>query len=167
MELTKFLLDWSSSIAWPVVTLIIAIMFRTPVLQLFEQFGSIANRASKEAFDLQLGEKLKISFKESIESANPKTIEEALKIAETEAEKIINIYEILNNIPIQKHHKDLLLKVAKGGDKGIYWKYGGKIEAAPGRTMGHLLKNGLVHRDGNRYYAHSLVRDYIFKVHSK
>ena len=167
MEILKIIFDWTAAIAWPVAVLAIAIMFKIPLLALLERIGNIADRASREPFDIQLGEKLKISFKDAIEKANPKTVEEALKVAEIEAEKAIDIYDLLSRIPLKPHHKDLLLKVAKGGNKGIHWEYGGLKERAPGKTMGVLLQNGLVHRDGHQYYAHPLVREYIFRVHDK
>ncbi len=166
MEILKLFLNWTSSVAWPATIIILSIIFREPLLGLFDKIGAIAERAGKEPFDLQLGEKLKISFKEAIKAANPKTVDEAVEIAEKEAEKAINIFNLLGNIPLQQHHKDLLLKVAKGEEKGIHWVYGGSAEKSPGRTMGFLIQNGLVHREEDRYFAHSLVREYIFKVHS-
>ncbi len=66
---------------------------------------------------------------------------------------------------MQKHHKDLLLKVAKGGNQGIEWHYKGSPEIAPGRTMGFLLDRNLVHREEDRYYVHPAVREYIFETH--
>jgi len=68
---------------------------------------------------------------------------------------------------MKQHHKDLLLKIAKGGDDGVEWFYGGEPNQAPGRTMGFLLSNSLVTREGDRYYAHPLIRDFIFKIHGK
>jgi hypothetical protein len=109
VEIIKIILDWTAAIAWPIVIIIVTIMFRSPIFSLLERIGTIADRASREPFDIQLGEKLKISFKEAIEKANPKTVEEAVKVAEIEAEKVINIFDLLSRIPLQQHHKDLLL----------------------------------------------------------
>jgi hypothetical protein len=165
VEVLKLILDWTAAMAWPSVVLFIVVFFRAPLLALLERIGAIADRAGREAFDLQLGEKLKISFKEAIKQANPRTVEEAVKVAEKEAEKAINIFESLSRIPMQQHHKDLLLKIAKGGDKGIHWVYKGPEDIAPGRTMGYLLQKNLVRRDGDQYFVHPVVRDYIFEVH--
>ena len=165
METLKILLDWSAAIAWPVVALIITVMFRAPLFALLERLGSIADRASREAFDIQLGEKLKVSFREAIVRADPKTVEEAVAVAEVEADRAISIFENLSRIPMQKHHKDLLLKVAKGGEDGIHWVYKGSSELAPGRTMGFLLKRSLVRREGDQYFVHPVVRDFISATH--
>lgn len=165
MDAIKMILDFTADIAWPTVALVIAVMFRAPLLILLEQIGSIAHRASKEPFDLQLGEKLKISFREAIERANPKTVEEAIKVAEKEVDRTLNIFEMLSRIPLTPRHKDLLLKVAKGGDDGICWKFKGPNENAPGRTMGFLIKKGLVNKKEDRYFVHPVVRDFIFEVH--
>lgn len=165
MESLKLFLDWSAAIAWPVVTLIVTAMFRVPLFALLERLGSIADRASREAFDIQLGEKLKVSFREAIVRAAPKTVEEAVAVAEKEADRAISIFENLSRIPMQKHHKDLLLKVAKGGEEGIQWAYKGSPDLAPGRTMGFLLQRSLVRRDGDRYFAHPVVRDFISATH--
>ncbi|MGB2990685.1 MAG: hypothetical protein WBC98_12095, partial [Candidatus Zixiibacteriota bacterium] len=149
------------------VVLIIVIMFRTPLMELLNRMGAIVDRASKEPFDIQLGEKLKLSFKEAIQNANPKSVEEAVEVAEREADKAISIFELLSNIPMKRHHKDLLLKLAKGGSEGVEWYYGGDPDKAPGKTMGFLLAHSLVTREGNRYSVHPLVREYIFKIHGK
>lgn len=167
MEVLKLLFDWTAAIAWPAVVFVIIVLFRVPLLALIERIGAIADRAGKEAFDLQLGEKLKISFKEAIKQANPKTVEEAVNVAEKEANKAINIFESLSRIPMQQHHKDLLLKIAKGGDNGIHWVYKGPEGIAPGRTMGYLLKKNLVRRESDQYFVHPVVRDYIIEVHGK
>jgi hypothetical protein len=164
--LLKLLLDWSAAIAWPTVVLILVIMFRRSILMLIERLCVIADRAGKEAFELQLGERLKISFKEALRQANPKTVEEAVEVAEKEVGKAITIFQSLSRIPLQQHHKDLLLKVAKGGDEGIIWEYKGPKEISPGRTMGFLLNKSLVRRDGERYYAHPVVREFIFEIHN-
>lgn len=165
MALLQALLNWLASVAWPLVALIALIMFRRPLYALFDRVGSIADRASREAVDIQLGEKLKLSFREAIQRANPKTVQEAVAIAEQEADRAISIFEQLAKVPMQQHHKDLLLKLAKGGDEGTVWHYKGSPEIAPGRTMGFLLQRGLVWRDGDRYFVHPAVREYIFDVH--
>ena len=153
------------SINWTVTVLVLSVVFRKPILELLGKLGSIADRAGTEPFDLQLGEKLKLSFKEAVKKAKPKTVDEAVEIAEREAEKALTVFDLLGRIPLGQHHKDLLLKVAKGGDKGIHWEYGGPQNRAPGRTMGFLLQHGLVHREGDKYVAHPLVREYIFRTH--
>lgn len=165
METLKLFLDWTAAISWPVVVLIVVVLFRKPLLALLERIGTIADRAGKEAFDLQLGEQLKISFKEAIKKANPRTVEEAVEVAEKEAERAITIFESLGRVPLKQHHKDLLLKIAKGGDQGVQWEYKGPKEIDPGRTMGFLFKKGLVRKDGDRYFVHPVVRDYIFETH--
>ena len=66
---------------------------------------------------------------------------------------------------MQQHHKDLLLKISKGGDDGVEWQYGGNPENEPGRTMGFLLKKSLVRRDGDRYFVHPVVRNFIIETH--
>ena len=142
-------------------------MFRSPILELLTRMGAIADRASKEPFDIQLGEKIRLSFKEAIHNANPKSVEEAVEVAEREVNKAINIFELLSNIPMRKHHKDLLLKIAKGGSEGVEWFYGGEPEKSPGRTMGFLLAHSLVSREGDRYFVHPLIREYIFEIHGK
>jgi hypothetical protein len=146
--------------------LIIALVFRTPLLALLERVGVIADRAGTGAFELQLGEQLKISFKEAIKQANPQTVEEAVEVAEKEAARAITIYQSLSRIPFQQHHKDLLLKISKAGDAGVQWDYKGPKDRSPGRTMGYLLHNGLVRCDGDRYFVHPVVRDFIFERHS-
>ncbi len=167
MELTKIILEFLSSLAWPLVILFIAVMFKKPIFSLLGRIDAIADRASKDSFDLQLGEKIKLSFKDAINKANPKTVEEAVNVAEKEVDKVISAYDILSNIPMKQHHKDLLLKIAKGGSKGITWVYGGNPDEAPGKTMSYLITRGLVARDENTYVvAHKLVRDFIFKSHS-
>lgn len=165
METLKLILDWSAAVAWPVIALVITAMFRAPLFALLEQLGSIADRASRESFDIQLGEKLKVSFREAIHLANPKTVEEAVAVAEKEADRAISIFENLSSIPMHKHHRDLLLKVAKGGDAGIHWVYKGPSDLAPGRTMGFLLQRSLVRREQDRYYAHPVVREFIIATH--
>ena len=166
MDTIKIFLDWSASIAWPLVTVSVVLMFRAPLFALLERLGSIADRASRESFDLQLGEKLKISFRDAIQKANPQTVEEAVAVAEEEVDKALSIFELLSRIPMQKHHKDLLLKISKGGDAGLDWHYKGPSENAPGRTMGFLLDSALVHRKGDRYFVHPAVRDFIFETHA-
>ena len=167
LEIMKLLFDWTAAIAWPAVTLVIVLLVRKPIVKLLARVDTVAQRAETEAFDLQLGEKLKLSFRKALESANPTTVEEAVEAAEQAADKALSIFNLLGNIPLKQHHKDLLLKIAKGGDEGINWEYGGKPEDAPGRTMGHLLTYSLVSRDGDRYFAHPLVREYIFTVHGQ
>jgi hypothetical protein len=167
MDILKSLLDWSAAVAWPAVAFAAVLMFRRPVFTLLERFGSIADRASREAIDIQLGEKLKLSFREAIEKADPKTVQEAVAVAKKEADRAISIFEQLARVPMQQHHKDLLLKVARGGNEGIHWEYKGLAEHAPGRTMGFLLDRSLVRREGDRYYAHPAVREYILSVHGR
>jgi hypothetical protein len=167
METLKLLVDWSASVAWPVVALIITALFRAPLFALLERLGSIADRASREAIDIQIGEKLKVSFREAIQRANPATVAEAVAVAEKENDRVISIFEQLNRIPLQKHQKDLLLKLAKGGDEGVHWVYKGPDQFAPGRTMNFLLQRALVRREGDRYFVHPVVRDFIFATHGE
>ena len=167
MELLKLMLDWSAAIAWPVIVLILVLMFRRQILMVVERICLIADRAGTEGFELQLGELLKISFKEALKKANPKTVEEAVEVAEKEVGKTISIFQSLSRIPLKQHHKDLLLKISKGGNDGIIWEYKGPKEISPGRTMGYLLEKSLVRRDGDRYYVHPVVREFIFEIHSK
>lgn len=165
MSILQQLLNWTASVAWPIVTLVALSMFRRPIFSLLERIGSIADRASREAIDIQVGEKFKLSFKEAIQKADPKTVAEAIAVAEKEADKAFTIFELLARVPLRQHHMDLLLKVAKGGDEGIHWIYKGAEAHAPGRTMGYLLNQGLVRRAGDRYVAHPVIRDYIFGIH--
>lgn len=165
MNMLQLLLNWSASVAWPIVALVALSMFRRPIFALIDRISSIADRASREAIDIQLGEYLKVSFKQAIRQADPKTVAEAIAVAEKEADKALTIFEQLARVPLRQHHKDLLLKVAKGGDKGIHWIYKGAEELAPGRTMGFLLNLGLVRRTADRYFAHPAVRDFIFEIH--
>jgi len=74
MEIAKLIFNWTGAIAWPIVVLTIIVMFRIPIRELLNRVGAIADRASREPFDIQLGEKLKISFKEAIQKANPKSV---------------------------------------------------------------------------------------------
>ena len=91
MELFKILLDWTAAMARPALVLFVIIKFRQPISELIERIGAIADRAKNEAFDLQLGEQLKISFNKAMEEANPKTVKEAVQVAEEEADKVLNI----------------------------------------------------------------------------
>ncbi len=167
MKILQLLLNWSASIAWPSVTLVALLMFRRPLFLLLERIGSIADRASREAIDIHLGQQLKVSFKEAIHKADPKTVAEAIAVAEKEADKALTIFEQLARVPLRQHHRDLLLKVAKGGDEGIHWIYKGAEALSPGRTMGFLMNRGLVRRIGDRYVAHPVVREYIFEIHGE
>lgn len=94
LQILQLLLDWSAAVAWPFVTLIIVLIIRKPVVKLLSRFETVAQRAETEAFDLQLGEKLKISFRQALESANPQTVEEAVEVAEQEARKTKGVRSI-------------------------------------------------------------------------
>ena len=69
MEILKLILDWTAAMAWPALVLFVIAQFRRPINELIERIGAIADRAKNEAFDLQLGEQLKISFSKAIEEA--------------------------------------------------------------------------------------------------
>jgi hypothetical protein len=166
LQVLDLVLDWTAAIAWPFVTLVIVLIVRKPAIALLGRIDTVAQRAETEAFDVQLGERLKISFRQALKAANPKTVAEAVQVAEQEADRAITIFNLLGRMPLEQHHKDLLLKVARGGAKGIHWQYGGREEDAPGRTMSQLLAYGLVRREGDRYYTHPLVREYIFSSHA-
>lgn len=87
MTLLTLLLNWLASVAWPLVALTALVMFRRPVYDFVDRIGLLADRASKEAADIQLGEKIKLSFREAIQKAKPETVEEAVAVAEKEVDK--------------------------------------------------------------------------------
>ncbi|MEM9388444.1 MAG: hypothetical protein AAGA68_25595 [Pseudomonadota bacterium] len=167
MEFLKLLLDWTADVSWPLVVLAVALTYRPSLEALFDRLGAVVERAGKEPFDLQLGEALKISFKDAIAQAQPQTVEEAVEVAEREAGIALSVFDTLARVPLKQHHRDLLLKIARGGDEGVVWHYKGKQRPPPGNTMGYLLNSGLVHRDGDRYFAHSVVRDFILETHER
>jgi len=165
MEIITAILDWTAKVAWPATVLTIILLFRQQIRDILLRLEAVASRAGSQAFDLQLGERLKLSFRDAMESSKPATVEEAKAVAVKEADKALSIFDSLSRLPLHQQHKDLLLKIAKGGEAGIEWTYGGDPADSPGRTMGLLIDHGLVQFINGRYVAHSLARDYIFQVH--
>jgi hypothetical protein len=158
------ILDWSSSVAWPIIVLLIALVYKKPIYALLSNIGGIASRAATQPFELSLGEKLKIIFREALDTAQPKTVDEAISIAKDVADKALSIYDVLQEIPLKQHQKGLLTKIAKAGSEGLVWEYGGDPSKSPGRTMGYLLQKGLVFKmENDRYMVHPVVAKFFLE----
>ena len=164
LEVIKLILDWTASIAWPFVVLLVALVYKKPIYALLSNIGGIAGRAVTQPFELSLGEKLKVVFREALDTAQPQTVNEAISIAKEMADKALSIYDVLREVPLKEHQKGLLIKVAKAGPKGLAWEYGGDPSKAPGHTMGYLLRKGLVSQmENGRYVVHPVVAKFFLE----
>ena len=74
MEVIKILLDWTAATAWPIVVLVVVIIYRKRLDSLLSGLTGIAERVHKESVEIALGEKFKLIFRESI-----KKVEERVK----------------------------------------------------------------------------------------
>jgi hypothetical protein len=66
MEWAKILQTWIATIAWPLVVVLIFILYRKQLTRLLSSLSDVAERAGNEAVEIGIGDKLKVTFGERI-----------------------------------------------------------------------------------------------------
>jgi len=156
------LLLWSAQIAWPIATLIIALIYRKPIYSLLSNISGIAGRAVTQPFEFSVGEKIKLVFQSALDESQPHDVKEALSLAKEAAYKAIDLYSLT------KSEKKLLQEIASKGDKGYEFKRSGNAlrdDYYDESTLIALLEKGLVIGTDKRYAVHPVVTKF-FKAGS-
>lgn len=166
MEIFSAILSFFAAIAWPVAIIIVAFLFRAPIVNLIGHFGGLAKRAATAPFDLEIGKIFKLSIKEAIKETNPSNPEEAAEIAANKATELVSVYDTLRTV--SHNEMSLLKQITSTGSKGFTRKGSKLSDAYLSGMADQLVKKGLATRDANgRYFinpaASKLVEDFAAK----
>ena len=107
MDLLKQVLNWTAEIAWPAAVLAIALLYRKPIYALLSNIGGIAGRAVTQPFELSLGEKFRIAFREVVSAKAPKTVDEAISVAAEIADESITVYRLFRDVSLTESQRDI------------------------------------------------------------
>ncbi|HXH90076.1 MAG TPA: hypothetical protein VNN25_00740 [Thermoanaerobaculia bacterium] len=161
LEWARLVVEVLKGIAWPLLVLTLALVYRRPLYALLSNIGGIAHRAVTDSFELSLGEKLRVAFRESISDANPQTVAEAIAVAEENADKALTLLATLKSVPLSHYERRFLFQAAEEAAREGSWTPA-YPDARAQRAIGSLVTKGLLEKDeSGAYRVHPLVAHYV------
>ena len=173
MEFLKQLFGWTASVAWPLSVLIIALIYRKPIYRLLSNIGGIAGRAVNQPFELSLGEKFRIEFKEQVKTRfkqelsakRPKDVDEAISTATNLAGEYLSIYEVLRDVPLTENQRELLRELVTPSGTKIARRLEDLNGKYSHKDVTDLVRRGLIAQVRQGYFeiTHDLIAGFVVR----